>query len=215
MFKKLNDHMHEGNDSLLVRILKKHNPKICGPTINEKIIDNFSSFSSVINASSCIIKRKLGVTDSDVLHLKDLLSLHKILSTERLYDHNIIINKNDVLAYCYAHMSFKLVEHVRLIYLTNGMRCITDEVHQKGTVGEVYMYPREIVKRAIELSASYVILIHNHPSGNVKPSLEDLNMTFKLKEMLILFDIGLYDHLIIGANNSYSFRDEGVLVDGT
>ena len=110
-------------------------------------------------------------------------------------------------------MSSLLVEHVRVIYLTGGMRCIADEVHQKGTVDAVYMYPREIVKRALELSASNLILVHNHPSGNVEPSLEDIGMIFRLQKMAVVFGVDIFDHMIIGGYCYYSFREKGILVE--
>ena len=108
-------------------------------------------------------------------------------------------------------MSYEQIEQLRVLYLNNRNQLIADEVPQKGTVNHTPIYPREIAKRALELGATALILVHNHPSGDATPSGDDIEMTQKVKQTLKTLDIKLHDHIIIAGKDVSSFKALGLL----
>ena len=102
-------------------------------------------------------------------------------------------------------------EQFRILFLDKKNALIADEVQQKGTVDHAPVYPREVVKRALELAASAIILVHNHPSGDVTPSDADIKMTLKVRDAAKALNITVHDHLIIGRQGHSSFRELGLL----
>lgn len=116
-----------------------------------------------------------------------------------------------VLAYCTAAMAYNPVEEFRVLYLDRKNGVIADEAQQKGTVDHTPVYPREVVKRALELSASALILVHNHPSGDPKPSHADIAMTREVQDACSKLGLVLHDHVVIGRGSNASFRSLGLL----
>jgi len=111
-----------------------------------------------------------------------------------------------VLDYCRAAMAFESKEHFRILFLDKGNHLIADEQHQTGTVDHTPVYPREVVKRALELSATAVILVHNHPSGDPTPSRADIDMTRAIVEVARPLGIAVHDHLIVGKDGHASLK---------
>ena len=111
-----------------------------------------------------------------------------------------------VLDYCRADMAFDAKERFRILFLDKGNRLIKDEVQQTGTVDHTPVYPREVVKRALELSATAVILVHNHPSGDPTPSRADIQMTQAIIEVAKPLGIAVHDHIIVGKNGHTSLK---------
>ena len=108
-------------------------------------------------------------------------------------------------------MAHRETEQFRVLYLDRKNVLIGDEEQARGTVNHVPVYPREVVKRALELNASALILVHNHPSGDPTPSQEDITMTARIRDAAEAMDIALHDHLIIGREREVSFRSDGFL----
>ncbi len=108
-------------------------------------------------------------------------------------------------------MSHRLTEQFRVLYLDRKNVLIADEAQASGTVDHVPVYPREVVKRALELEASALILVHNHPSGDPTPSIEDIAMTDNIRQAAEALGLVLHDHLVIGKSREISFRSEGYL----
>jgi DNA repair protein RadC len=111
-----------------------------------------------------------------------------------------------VLDYCRTAMAFESREHFRILFLDKGNHLIADEQHQTGTVDHTPVYPREVVKRALELSATAVILVHNHPSGDPTPSRADIEMTRAIVEVARPLGIAVHDHLIVGKDGHASLK---------
>jgi DNA repair protein RadC len=116
-----------------------------------------------------------------------------------------------ILDYCRAAMAFEEREQFRLLFLDKKNQLIADEVQQEGTVDHTPVYVREVMKRALELSASAIILVHNHPSGDPTPSMADVDMTKKIISAADKLSIIIHDHIVIGRNGHVSFRGQGLL----
>jgi len=116
-----------------------------------------------------------------------------------------------LLDYCHTAMAHRETEQFRVLYLDRKNVLIADEEQARGTVDHVPVYPREVVKRALEVNASALILVHNHPSGDPTPSEQDIAMTAQIKDAAEVMGIVLHDHLIIGKSRELSFRSEGYL----
>ena len=122
-------------------------------------------------------------------------------------DKPILANWNAVLDYCHSTMAWKKEEQFRILFLNNKNMLIGDELQSEGTVDHTPVYPREVVKKSLEIGATAVILIHNHPSGNSDPSKEDILMTKELKKTLRGVGVALHDHIIISKTGHYSFKN--------
>jgi len=118
----------------------------------------------------------------------------------------VLSSWSNVLDYCRAAMAFESKEHFRILFLDKGNHLIADEQHQTGTVDHTPVYPREVVKRALELSATAVILVHNHPSGDPTPSRADIDMTRAIVEVARPLGISVHDHLIVGKDGHASLK---------
>jgi DNA repair protein RadC len=116
-----------------------------------------------------------------------------------------------LIDYCRADMARKQTEHFRLLFLDRRNRLIHDEVHQVGTVDHAPVYPREIARRCLELSATAVILVHNHPSGDPAPSRADIDITKDIAKALSAIGVVVHDHLVIGRTGHASFKSLGLL----
>ncbi len=111
-----------------------------------------------------------------------------------------------VIDYCMAAMAYEPIEQFRILFLNKRNQLIADEVQQRGTVDHTPVYPREVVKRALELSATAIILVHNHPSGDPTPSTADIQMTKQLVDVAKPLGILVHDHIIVGKGGHASFR---------
>ena len=116
-----------------------------------------------------------------------------------------------LMDYCRASMAYETTERFRILYLNRKNVLIADEVQQKGTVDHTPVYPREVVKRALELAATAMIMVHNHPSGDPTPSQADIDMTKEIKEASEKLGIVLHDHLIVSKGGINSFKEMGLL----
>jgi DNA repair protein RadC len=129
----------------------------------------------------------------------------------RVMNRPVLSSWNALLDYCHTAMAHRETEQFRILFLDRKNVLIADEEQARGTVDHVPVYPREVVKRALELNASALILVHNHPSGDPTPSEADISMTMQVQEAAQVLGITLHDHLIIGKSRELSFRSEGYL----
>ena len=123
----------------------------------------------------------------------------------------VIASWDKLIDYCMAAMAHSPIEEFRLLFLDKRNALIADEVQQQGTIDHTALYPREVMKRALELGASAIIMVHNHPSGDPTPSEPDIAMTREVSEAAEKLGIALYDHLVIGKGSHASFRRLGLL----
>jgi len=130
---------------------------------------------------------------------------------EGLGEAGVLNNWEKLLAYLNAVLARERIEQFRILFLDAKNRLIADEAQAKGTVNHTPVYPREVVRRALELQATALILVHNHPSGDPSPSRADVDMTREIGQAATMLGIVLHDHLIIGNGRHYSFRREGHL----
>ena len=175
------------------------------------LINKFGSVAGVLNAEPIELKQIDGIGDNAVFHLKLLLDLFSRLHISTKADQPILSNWHSVINYCNLTMGFRKTECFRILYLSKKNALIADELSEGGTIDKVQIYPREIAKKAIEHSAAAVILVHNHPSGEAKPSAEDIEMTKEINTALSSLSIRIHDHLIVANNNHFSFRASGLI----
>jgi DNA repair protein RadC len=179
--------------------------------IAKDLLNRFKNLETVFHADHKHLLEIEGVGPQTVHFLKIMLATHQRLTQITMHQPNILSNFSKVLDYCYTHMSFERVEEVRILYLNAKMSLIKDEVHQKGTVSESAFYIPEIIKRTLDLGSSGIVVIHNHPSGDPKPSLSNIKMTMDLAKAVQLLNIKLHDHIIIGKSDYYSFNQHNRL----
>ena len=173
----------------------------------KQLLEKFgSSFVEVINAPRERLKEVKGVGDAAVDQLKIVRAAALRFMQGSVMQRSVLNSWDAVLAYCSSAMSCETKEHFRVLYLDKKNHLIADEVQQSGTVDHTPVYPREVVKRALELSASAVILVHNHPSGDPTPSRADVDMTRQIVDAARPLGIAVHDHLIVGRNGHSSLK---------
>ncbi len=152
-----------------------------------------------------------GVGEGTALELKIVHAAALKLAQERVLRRPVISSWDELLAYCRASMADEKIEQFRILFLDKKNILIADEVQQKGTIDHTPVYPREVVKRALELSASAIILVHNHPSGDPTPSRADIEMTNQIVKAAQTLGVRVHDHLVIGHRSQASFKGLGLL----
>jgi len=177
----------------------------------KELIKEFKSFYGVMTASPADLKKVKGMGDAAVASLKVIQTASLKLLRENAKQRPVMGSWKQVIDYCQAAMGHLKQEQFRLLFLDRHNKLIADEVQQTGTVDHTPVYPREVVKRALELGASALILVHNHPSGDTTPSRADINVTKDIQEATKKLDIAVHDHIIIGIDSHTSFKSRGLL----
>jgi DNA repair protein RadC len=177
----------------------------------KRLIKRFGGFAEAISADPEALKSVEGVGESALATLKAIEAAAILLSREKVIDRPVLSSWNALIAYCRAAMAHNQIEQFRLLFLDRKNVLIADEVQQTGTVDQAPVYPREVVKRALELGASALILVHNHPSGDPTPSRADIDMTNEIKRAAQPLGVTLHDHVVIGRTGHASFRSLGLL----
>lgn len=172
----------------------------------KRLLERFGSFAEVINAPPERLKEIDGVGDAAVTQLKIVRAGALRLMRGDIMQRPLLGSWNAVLEYCRAAMGFETREQFRILFLDKKNRLIADEVQQQGTVDHTPVYVREVVKRALELSASAVILVHNHPSGDPTPSRADIDVTRQIVEAAKPMGIAVHDHVIVGRQGHASLK---------
>ncbi|MGH6871532.1 MAG: RadC family protein [Rhizomicrobium sp.] len=175
------------------------------------LIDRFGSFAEVLSAPRDRILEVEGVGDAVVAQLKIVEAAALRLSRARLLNRPALSSWSALLDYCTAAMARAPQESFRVLFLDRKNALIADEVQTEGTVDHTPVYPREIVKRALELSASALILVHNHPSGDPTPSRADIDLTREIAEAARHLRIAVHDHVVVGRGGTASFKALGLL----
>jgi len=175
------------------------------------LIDRFGDFNRVVTASPDRLVAIKGVGEAVVTELKIVEAAAQRLARARVMQRHVISSWDAVVDYCHTTMSHRDTEQFRVLFLDRKNTLIADEELAKGTIDHVPVYPREIVKRALELNASALILVHNHPSGDPTPSQSDIDMTAQVRMACDALSLSLHDHLIIGKATELSFREKGYL----
>jgi DNA repair protein RadC len=196
---------------ILEMLLFSSYPRQDTKPLAKELIKQFGSLAEVISASPEDLKNGTKLPDTAVATLKAVQQASLRLIAGKLNTRLTLGNWKAVHDYCQARMSFLTTEQFRVLYLNRQDTLLANEILSEGSVDQVPVYPRDIAQRALNLGASAVILVHNHPSGDPKPSKEDIDITRKLQQILAHLEITVHDHLIIGANTFYSFRNTGMM----
>ena len=171
----------------------------------------FGSLAEVLGASEARLRTVKGIGEATVLDLKVVQAASQRLARSSLVKRPVLSSWSAVIDYCRAAMAFEDREQFRVIFLDKRNQIIADEVQQTGTVDHTPVYPREVVRRALELSATALILIHNHPSGDPTPSGADMRMTRELVDIAKPLGIAIHDHIIVGRDGHASFKGLGLI----
>ena len=175
------------------------------------LIREFGDFNGVLSAPVTRLTQVEGIGEAAALEIKIVEAAAHRLARAKVISRHVISSWDAVLTYCHTVMSHREIEQFRVLFLDTKNRLIADEPQAKGTVDHVPVYPREVVKRALELNATALILVHNHPSGDPTPSKADIDMTAQIARAAEAMGITLHDHLVIGKSREISFRAEGLL----
>ena len=196
---------------LLELVLFQALPRRDVKPLAKDLLDRFGSFAGVATAEASLIRQVPGAGDAVVVALKTVAAAAERLARDELASAPVLANWDKLLKYCRTVMSREGREQFRVLYLNRKNVLIKDEVQWRGTIDHTPLYPREVVKRALELQAAALIMVHNHPSGDPTPSQADIDMTRQVAEAAQSMGIVLHDHLIIAKSGHTSFRDMGYL----
>ncbi len=215
--KRLRDRFMQGGAAampdyeLLELVLFRAIPRQDVKPLARQLLDTFGDFNRVITAAPARLVMVKGVGDAVVVELKLLEAAAQRMMRARVMNRPVLSSWDALLDYCHTAMAHRETEQFRILFLDRKNVLIADEEQAKGTVDHVPVYPREVVKRALELNASALILVHNHPSGDPTPSDADITMTHQVQDAAQVLGITLHDHLIIGKSRELSFKAKGYL----
>jgi DNA repair protein RadC len=179
--------------------------------IAKALLERFGSFADVIAAEPARLAEVAGCGEAAAIALRTIHAAALRMMQEQVVDRPVVGNWKQLESYLRAAMGREKTEQFRVLYLNHKNRLIADEVLQRGTVDHTPVYPREVVKRALELGATALIMVHNHPSGDPKPSQADVAMTREVEEAGSKLGIVLHDHVVVSGGSSFSFRAMGYL----
>ncbi len=180
--------------------------------VAKELLKKFKNIKGIFhNLDSKKILEVKGFGENSLILFKLINDLYSIIATQEIFKIKVLDNLEKVIKYAKASLGNKKKEVLKVLCLNSKNEIIKDVTVDSGTENEVYIYPRKIVKIALDYNSTAVILIHNHPSGNVKPSKSDIEITRKLKNLLNNIGITLHDHIIISSDKYYSFAAGGLL----
>lgn len=195
---------------LLELILFRAIPRRDVKPLAKQLIRHFGSLADVISAEPDRL-REIVVGESVVRELKIIQAAALHLSQSAVLNRPLLSSWTALLEYCHAAMAYEKNEMFRILFLDHKNVLIADETQQQGTVDHTPVYPREVMKRAMNLSASAIILVHNHPGGDPTPSRADIEMTKQIIEAGRPLKIAVHDHIVIGRGKTTSFRQLGLI----
>ena len=184
--------------------------KDCKQSAKEALM-KFGTLKAVLEADAVDLKTVRGIGDKNVFGLKISQAVARRYLADSVVDKDFIRSSKEVLEYLQHNLRDKNREVFMVIYLNGRNQIIKMEEVFEGTLSKSAVYPREVVKRALDNEAAALVFVHNHPSGNPNSSKEDLTITNKLKEASQSIDVVVHDHLIIAGNEVYSFADHGLI----
>ena len=196
---------------LLELILFRALPRRDTKPLAKALLEKFGSFADVLNAPAERLGEVSGIGEQVITEIKLIAAAASRLGQSQLTNRPIFSSWEKLMEYCHSTMAYETKEQFRIVFLDTKNRLIADEVQQTGTVNHTPVYPREVVKRALELSATGIILLHNHPSGDPMPSNPDIKMTKEIVEAAEKLGITVHDHVIIAREGHASFKSLGLV----
>lgn len=192
---------------LLEMVLFRALPRRDVKPLAKSLIAKFGSFAEVVHAPELRLKEVSGLGDSAITEIKLIAATASRVAKGQINTQKTVLSSwSSVIEYCRAAMAFADKEQFRILFLDKRNQLIADELQQVGTVDHTPVYPREVVKRALELSATAIILVHNHPSGDPTPSTADVQMTKSIMAIAGPLGISVHDHIIVGKNGHASLK---------
>ena len=171
----------------------------------------FGDLNAVLAAPEARLMQVPGVTPQVHFQIRLLEAVAHRMARAKVMKRSVISSWDDLMTYCKTVMAYRETEQFRVLYLDRKNVLVADEEQAKGTVDHVPVYPREVAKRSLELNASAIILVHNHPSGDPTPSHADIDMTSQVETACAAIGVSLHDHVVIGREADASFRSLGLL----
>lgn len=196
---------------LLELLLFNAIPRIDVKPLAKRLLATFGDLNGVIAASKFRVLQVEGANEWVFYHLRLSEAFAQRMGQAKVLNREIMSSWGDLVSYCRTVMAHRETEQFRILFLDRKNILIADEAQATGTVGHVPVYPREVAKRALELNASALILVHNHPSGDPTPSHEDIDMTERVRFACEAIEVTVHDHVIIGKDRETSFRTQGLL----
>jgi DNA repair protein RadC len=186
-------------------------PKGDTKPLAKSLINSFGSFARVLSAPQRDLMQTRGLGEHSVAAIKLVHAAALRLARAEAMEAPILNNRERLSAYLAAAISREKIEQFRVLFLDARNRLIADEAQARGTVNHTPVYPREVVKRALELHSTALILVHNHPSGDPTPSEADLSITEEVTAAAAVLRIAVHDHIIVGNGQQFSFRQHGLI----
>jgi DNA repair protein RadC len=196
---------------LLELLLFRSIPQRDTKPLAKALIAQFGSFAGVLGAEPKRLMEVPGVKDAVAADLKIIAAVAQRMLKGEIAGREVLGSWSSVVDYCKAAMAYETREQFRVLFLDKKNVLIADEVQQVGTIDHTPVYPREVMRRALELSATAIILVHNHPSGDPTPSRADIDMTKQIIEIGKTLNISMHDHLIIGKSGHVSLKGLGLV----
>jgi DNA repair protein RadC len=191
---------------LLEMVLFRALPRGDVKPLAKSLIKKFGSFAEVVHAPATRLREIAGVGEATITELKLIAAAANRVAKGQVQQRTMLSSWNEVIDYCRTSMAFADKEQFRILFLDKRNQLISDEVQQVGTIDHTPVYPREVIKRALELSATAIILVHNHPSGDPTPSGADIHMTKAIIDIAKPLGIAVHDHIIVGKNGHASLK---------
>jgi len=179
--------------------------------LSEWLVQRFGGLAEVLDSTATQLSRIDGLGKSTIAILKIVPEVARRMALEEIIDRPVLGSCDKVLAYCRIALGHKKTEQFHLLFLDTKNRLIADVKQQHGTVNHTPVYPREVVKRALELDAAALIMVHNHPSGDPTPSKVDIAITEAVQAAAATVDIAVHDHIVISRSGHNSFKTLGLL----
>jgi len=196
---------------LLELVLFRAMPRRDTKPLAKALLARFGTFAETLNAPEELLREVPGVGDAVVTELKLVGAAALRLMRGEVLERPVLSSWSQVLDYCRASMGFASKEQFRILFLDKRNQIIADEVQQTGTVDHTPVYVREVVKRALELSATAIVLVHNHPSGDPTPSRADIEMTRQIVAAAKPLGVVVHDHIIVGKQGHASLKGLGLI----
>jgi DNA repair protein RadC len=191
---------------LLEMVLFTAQPRRDMKPLAKSLLKKFGSFAEAVHAPETLLREVDGIGEASINQLRLIGAAASRIAKGQLQQRTLLSSWNDVISYCRTSMAFADKEQFRLLFLDKRNQLIADEVQQVGTVDHTPVYPREVIKRALELSATAIILVHNHPSGDPTPSQADIQMTRAIIDIAAPLGISVHDHIIVGRGGHASLK---------
>ena len=209
-------YLHSGPGSLadyemLELLLAGAIPRRDTKPVAKALLERFGSYAAVLRADAGELQQVDGIREAGAVTLMAVADAAERLARQEIMDRLVLSSWDRLVDYLRISMIHHKTERFRILFLDVKNTLIADEVQQSGTVNHTPVYPREVVKRALELSASALIMVHNHPSGDATPSRADIEMTREVREAAAKLGVALHDHVIVARSGHTSFKSLGLL----